>query len=114
MSYCDYDADDIDAYSLRQEARFERAARARLNAHPDCRDPAHPGCGRCEECGRGRDLAQSARALADCDPALVSAAPDMRAALELLMADHATSGTTSPLAIRMARAALGKATGDAA
>lgn len=29
--------------------REERLKRERLGAHPDCRDPAHPGCSQCRE-----------------------------------------------------------------
>lgn len=41
---------DEDAISdLRIEQFCERQYRAILNRHPDCRDPAHPGCDRCED-----------------------------------------------------------------
>ena len=34
---------------LRYQARVERAHQRKLWAHPDCRDPDHPGCDACEE-----------------------------------------------------------------
>jgi hypothetical protein len=41
---------DEDAISDLRLAQFrERQYRAILNRHPDCRDPAHPGCTRCED-----------------------------------------------------------------
>ncbi len=41
---------DEDAISdLRIEQFRERQYRAILASHPDCRDPAHPGCVRCED-----------------------------------------------------------------
>lgn len=33
------------------EAKQERIRRAKLTAHPDCRDPAHPGCSQCRDRG---------------------------------------------------------------
>ena len=41
-----YSIGDPDEY--RHNDRHERLYRAQLYAHPDCRDPAHPGCDRCE------------------------------------------------------------------
>ena len=42
---------DPDAISdLRIQQFRERQYRAILNRHPDCRDPMHPGCSRCEDC----------------------------------------------------------------
>ena len=38
--------DPTDEYT---EARHERAFSRLLCRHPDCRDPDHPGCERCEE-----------------------------------------------------------------
>jgi len=29
--------------------RYSRAQQARLTQHPDCRDPDHPGCAKCNE-----------------------------------------------------------------
>ena len=41
---------DPDAISDLRVAQFrERQYRAILNRHPDCRDPMHPGCSRCED-----------------------------------------------------------------
>ena len=34
---------------LRLDAALERHYRAILSRHPDCRDPAHPGCEHCED-----------------------------------------------------------------
>lgn len=34
------------------EEHKERIRRDRLSAHPDCRDPAHPGCSQCAEPAR--------------------------------------------------------------
>ena len=45
-SHC-HDEDFIN--DLRLDVAFERHYRAILNRHPDCRDPAHPGCVRCED-----------------------------------------------------------------
>lgn len=46
-----YDLDDLDPYveELKAQDRFERRRQANLLAHPDCRDPDHLGCERCEE-----------------------------------------------------------------
>lgn len=40
--------DDPEASELRQQDRWQRRRLARLAAHPDCRDPDHPGCEYCE------------------------------------------------------------------
>ena len=32
----------------RHDARVKRYYQNQLNYHPDCRDPDHPGCQRCE------------------------------------------------------------------
>lgn len=45
----DYDLTDCDVEELKAEARAQRALLYRLIRHPDCRDPDHPGCERCEE-----------------------------------------------------------------
>ena len=34
---------------LRLDVAFERHYQNILNRHPDCRDPLHPGCSRCED-----------------------------------------------------------------
>jgi len=34
---------------LQLDQRLERRYLAALARHPDCRDPAHPGCERCED-----------------------------------------------------------------
>lgn len=39
--------DPIDAEEMRQTQMLERRYLAALTRHPDCRDPAHPGCDRC-------------------------------------------------------------------
>lgn len=46
----DFD-DDLDPMveELRAQDRHERQHRRALMAHPDCRDPDHPGCEHCEE-----------------------------------------------------------------
>lgn len=41
--------DDDFISDLRMQAFRERQYRAILTRHPDCRDPAHPGCERCED-----------------------------------------------------------------
>ena len=38
-----------DEMAVLWEERQERIKRDRLWAHPDCRDPAHPGCSQCRE-----------------------------------------------------------------
>lgn len=34
---------------LRADDAHKRRYRNKLTAYPDCRDPAHPGCDKCEE-----------------------------------------------------------------
>lgn len=41
------DADDSELYELRREWMAERRRKSLLAAHPDCRDPDHPGCEHC-------------------------------------------------------------------
>jgi len=43
--------DEFDPFieDLKAQDRFERQLQARLRAHPDCRDPDHPGCEHCED-----------------------------------------------------------------
>lgn len=41
-----YSIGDADEY--RYADQYETRYLARLYAHPDCRDPEHPGCERCE------------------------------------------------------------------
>lgn len=41
-----FNDDDAD---LRLDVAFERHYRNMLTRNPDCRDPSHPGCTRCEE-----------------------------------------------------------------
>lgn len=36
--------EEMDIYN---EMQFEKKRQAELNAHPDCRDPDHPGCAWC-------------------------------------------------------------------
>lgn len=45
--YDDYN-DDGEVEELRAQARWQRRYNADLSRHPDCRDPDHPGCPRCE------------------------------------------------------------------
>ena len=46
-----YHQPDPDEISELRIAQFrEIQYRAILNRHPDCRDPMHPGCSRCEDC----------------------------------------------------------------
>lgn len=41
---------DEDAIAdLRTDALQARRYMARLNQHPDCNDPSHPGCARCTD-----------------------------------------------------------------
>ena len=40
--------EDEDRLALTREARALRVYRGRLFTAPDCRDPDHPGCWRCE------------------------------------------------------------------
>lgn len=44
-----YRHDDDFISDLRLAAFRERHYRAILSRHPDCRDPAHPGCARCTD-----------------------------------------------------------------
>ena len=39
--------DELEAEELRREAIAMRWYRQKLAAHPDCRDPDHPGCEKC-------------------------------------------------------------------
>lgn len=41
--------DDRDALQDEWEFKQERIRSERMIAHPDCRDPAHPGCSQCRE-----------------------------------------------------------------
>jgi hypothetical protein len=41
--------DDDEIQDLRRENARERAHHRVLSAHPDCRDPDHPGCEFCED-----------------------------------------------------------------
>ena len=45
--YADPDINDDIADELRQEDAANRRYERDLMAHPDCRDPDHPGCSRC-------------------------------------------------------------------
>ena len=38
---------DDDRQELLAEGRHQRRYERQLSAHPDCRDPDHPGCWRC-------------------------------------------------------------------
>ena len=50
MNLHDYEIDqDAELEELRAEAKAERRYRRELTAHPDCRDPDHPGCDGCIE-----------------------------------------------------------------
>lgn len=40
---------EFEREELRAQDRFERNYLRRLTAHPDCRDPDHPGCEQCED-----------------------------------------------------------------
>lgn len=45
-----YHRPDPDAISeLRADALHARRYLAAVAAHPDCNDPSHPGCARCED-----------------------------------------------------------------
>ena len=41
--------DPDDLAELQLDQRLERRYLAALARNPDCRDPAHPGCARCED-----------------------------------------------------------------
>jgi hypothetical protein len=41
--------DESDYDDLLAEERWKKRRHAELMRHPDCRDPDHPGCERCEE-----------------------------------------------------------------
>lgn len=43
--------DDPDEMAVLWQEREDRRRRDKLFAHPDCRDPAHPGCAQCLDCG---------------------------------------------------------------
>ena len=45
MTY--YSIGDADEY--RYADQYEQRYLARLYAHPDCRDPEHPGCANCND-----------------------------------------------------------------
>lgn len=40
--------EDSELVDLLAQVRFEKRQRLKLLAHPDCRDPDHPGCEACE------------------------------------------------------------------
>lgn len=44
-----YDFDEADAQEAAAQDRFERNYNRQYMAHPDCRDPDHPGCELCME-----------------------------------------------------------------
>lgn len=48
MAYDLNDFDDPEVEELKAEARAQRAFPHLLRQHPDCRDPDHPGCEKCE------------------------------------------------------------------
>jgi hypothetical protein len=41
--------DEYDIEELKAQDKFDRQMRARLMANPDCRDPDHLGCEKCED-----------------------------------------------------------------
>ncbi len=43
------DCDNGEEADLCHEDRMAGQISQKLNAHPDCRDPDHPGCTQCEE-----------------------------------------------------------------
>lgn len=43
------ECDNGEADDLRHEDRMAKQHQHAINAHPDCRDPDHPGCSQCEE-----------------------------------------------------------------
>jgi hypothetical protein len=49
FSDADYMAELSDRDEMRRESRYERMREAELSRHPDCRDPDHPGCWKCED-----------------------------------------------------------------
>lgn len=49
MMYGLDEIDEIDRDALIAQARAERLYTQRYLAHPDCRDPDHPGCKQCME-----------------------------------------------------------------
>ena len=44
-----YDPDNIDHSELRARDFYEKRKRYQLMANPDCRDPDHPGCDKCDD-----------------------------------------------------------------
>jgi len=44
-----HDDQESELDDLRAEARWECKQQRLLRAHPDCRDPDHPGCEDCED-----------------------------------------------------------------
>lgn len=40
---------DFELEDLKYQVFSDNRRRSELNAFPDCRDPAHPGCADCEE-----------------------------------------------------------------
>jgi hypothetical protein len=44
-----YDPDNIDHSELRARDFYEKRTRYQLIAHPNCRDPDHPGCDKCDD-----------------------------------------------------------------
>lgn len=49
------EADDDFEDDLRRDVRAGRRYRAKFLAHPDCRDPDHPGCEKCRDDEEGDD-----------------------------------------------------------
>ena len=41
--------DEYDIEELKAQDRHERLYRLKMMEHPDCRDPDHPGCEKCED-----------------------------------------------------------------
>jgi hypothetical protein len=49
ISHIDLDYDDSERHELYLERQFQRRRQQLLSAHPDCRDPDHIGCEKCDE-----------------------------------------------------------------
>lgn len=49
MRFYDRCDDDPEIESLRYEVFYQKQYQSKLTACPDCRDPDHPGCYKCQE-----------------------------------------------------------------
>jgi hypothetical protein len=58
--------DDLDAQQDAWEYQQEKIRATQMTAHPDCRDPEHPGCSQCRPLCRQCSAASYSDALAMC------------------------------------------------